>query len=164
MLLRVLAAFGLLALLASVIFSLHHAGHFRAWLAGTADTRPSAIVFDNGSVRDLAAPAAPGASAPATKVTELSPPGAIRKCVRGDRVTYSNLTCPAGFRERPIKAEPVTVVPAVRLPATPPAAALPGQAPGQNNPRSLRDVLDLKPDEQLRQRMIDRAVEAEAKR
>jgi hypothetical protein len=162
--LRLLAALGLLALLASVIFSLHRAGHFRAWLAGTADPKPREIVFDNGSVRDLAAPAAPGASAPATKLTELSPPGVMRKCVRGDRVTYSNLTCPAGFRERPIKAEPVTVVPAVRVPATPPAAAPPGQAPGPNNPRSLRDALDLKPDEQLRQRMIDRAVEAEAKR
>ena len=161
MLLRMLAALGLLALLASVIFSLHRAGHFRAWLAGTADPKPREIVFDNGSVRDLAAPAA---SAPPTKLTELSPPGVMRKCVRGDRVTYSNLTCPAGFRERPIKAEAVTVVPAVRAPATPSAAAPPGQAPGPDNPRSLRDALDLKPDEQLRQRMIDRAVEAEAKR
>ena len=88
----------------------------------------------------------------------------MRKCVRGDQISYSNLTCPAGFRERPIKAEPVTVVPAVRVPATPAAAAPPGQAPGPSNPRSLRDALDLKPDEQLRQRMIDRAVEAEAKR
>ena len=161
MLLRMLAALGLLTLVASMIFSVHRAGHFRAWLGGTGDPKPREIVFDNGSVRDLTAPAA---SAPAAKVNELSPPGVMRKCVRGDQISYSNLTCPAGFRERPIKAEPVTVVPAVRVPATPAAAAPPGQSPGPNNPRSLRDALDLKPDEQLRQRMIDRAVEAEAKR
>ena len=152
MLLRLLAALGVGAILLSAIFSLWRDGFFRSWLTTSPD-KPREIVFDNGSVRDAPAPAASSPS----RTAALSPPGVMRKCVRGDRVTYSNLTCPAGFRERPISQEGVTVVPAVVTATSPKAQS--GTAPHQ----AMREALDLNRDEKLRQRMIDKAVEAEAR-
>jgi hypothetical protein len=153
MLLRVIFGAALLAILGSMLFGFHRAGHFRAWMGGTPPPKP--IVFDNGSVRDtLPAPA----SAPST-VTVLSPPGVLRKCVRGDRVTYSNLTCPEGFRERTVSDDKLTVVPAPATAKPPAKTATAETRPG----RALQGALDVQADEKLRQRMIDRAVDAEAK-
>ncbi len=152
MLLRVLALVGATALLLSIAFSVWRSGVVRSWLTTAPDTPPR-IVFDNGSVRDVPQPAA---SEPA-KAAALSPPGVLRKCVRGDRVSYSNLTCPPGFRERPVSQEGVTVLPAQR----PAASPLPGPSPAPHE--KMRDALDLQRDEKLRQRMIDRAIDAEAK-
>ncbi len=152
MLLRLIAALAFVAVLLSVGFSLWRGGSFRAWLTTTPD-KPPEIVFDNGSVRDVPAPAASAVQ----RTAALSPPGVMRKCVRGDRVTYSNLTCPAGFRERPVSQEGVTVVPGVKTSSS--ATSQPSAAPHEK----MREALDLKRDEKLRQRMIDKAVEAEAK-
>ncbi len=158
MLLRLLAAFALAAVLLSAGYSLWRSGAIGDWLAPPA--APPAIAFDNGSARPAPPPPASGAQ----RVAALSPPGALRKCVRGDRVSYSNLTCPPGFVERPVAQDGVTVVPAYRpagqaaaVPADQPAA--PATAPHQK----LRAALDLQRDEQLRQRMIDKAVAAEAR-
>jgi hypothetical protein len=152
MLLRLLAIAALAAVTLSVAFSMWRGGTFRDWLRTTPD-KPPEIVFDNGSVRDLPLPPA---SAPSKGIT-LSPPGALRKCVRGEQVTYSNLTCPPGFREREIAKDRVTVIPGVRTPQSTAvqSAAKPHEA--------MKDALDLKRDEKLRQRMIDKAVEAEAR-
>jgi hypothetical protein len=152
MLLRWLAMVGLAALVLSVAFSVWRSGIVRAWLT-TAPDSPPQIVFDNGSVRDAPMPAA---SEP-TKTAALSPPGVLRKCVRGDRVTYSNLTCPPGFRERPVSQEGVTVLPAPR----PVAGSVPGSPATPHE--KMRSALDMQRDEKLRQRMIDKAVDAEAK-
>jgi len=151
MLLRAMGVIALAIVLASYIFSLHRDGVIRAWL--TTPDAPKAIVFDNGSVRDAAGPAA---SEP-TQTTVLSPPGALRKCVRGDRVTYSNLTCPPGFKEREVASDKVTVIQTDGL--KPPDRKL----AGESAQKTLHNALDLKTDDQLRQKMIDRAVAAEAK-
>lgn len=152
MLLRRLAIAALAAVIMSIAFSMWRGGAVRDWLRTTPD-RPPEIVFDNGSVRDTPSPPA---SSPSRAVA-LSPPGALRKCVRGDQVTYSNLTCPPGFREKEIAKDRVTVVPGVRTPPSPPLQ------PAAKPHESMREVLDLKRDEKLRQRMIDKAVEAEAR-
>jgi hypothetical protein len=152
MLLRLLAAIGIRAILLSVAFSMWRGGVFRSWLTTTPD-KPPEIVFDNGSVRDIPGPAASSPS----RTAALSPPGVMRKCVRGDRVTYSNLTCPPGFREKPVSRDGVTVLPADGNPSA--TRAQQGAAPHE----AMREALDLKRDEKLRQRMIDRAVEAEAR-
>ena len=151
MLLRFIALAAAAALVLSIGFSLWRAGVFADWLRTRPDAPPP-IVFDNGSVREL--PQA--ASGPAT-VAALSPPGVLRKCVRGDRVTYSNLTCPPGFRERTVAQDKVNVVPAV-LPTAGKA-----RPDGQKPHEQMRDALDLKRDDKLRQRMVDKAVEAEAR-
>ena len=77
----------------------------------------------------------------------------MRKCVRGDRVTYSNLTCPPGFRERTVSQDRVTVVPGVKAP--PPTTVAKGATPHEQ----MREALDLQQDDKLRQRIIDRAVD-----
>ncbi len=78
----------------------------------------------------------------------------MRKCVRGDRVTYSNLTCPPGFRERTVSEDRVTVVPAIKATTSTPAPS--GTSPHEK----MREALDIQPDDKLRQRMIDRAVDS----
>lgn len=155
MLLRVIGGFALLALLASIAVSLQRSDFLRSWLGSTPDTAKP-IVFDNGSVRDLPANRA---SEPVT-LAALAPPGALRKCVRGDRVMYSNLTCPAGFSERTVASNNLTVLPAA--PAAKAERAEDGAKPGGRQ-AVLQEALDLKRDDKLRQRMIDRAVAAEAK-
>lgn len=141
--------FAALALLgAGALFKLYQGGDLRAWLQGPP--APKAFVFDNGSVRDTVVPA----SAPVGKAVVLSPPGALRKCVRGDRVSYSNLTCPEGFREKPVATEGLSVLPAAPTPArTAPA----------DRASALREGQEPRPDDKLRQKMIDRAVEAEGR-
>jgi hypothetical protein len=148
MLLRTMAILALLTVVASMVFSMWRSGVIRSWMTTTPD-KPRAIVFDNGSIRDVPGPAA----SESRKGAALSPPGVLRKCLRGDQVTYSNLTCPPGFRERPVSTDGVTVVPAFRPPE---ASARP--ASGSAHQR-LQESLDLKRDDKLRQRMIDQAVE-----
>lgn len=153
MLLRAIGLLALLATMGSYVFSLHRSGSFQSWLDSTQGTSKS-IVFDNGSVRDRFD--APAASQP-NEIAVLSPPGALRKCVRGDRVAYSNLACPAGFREHAVSAEPVPVVPAMKLPQS----ATAGNAGGKH--QKPQEALDLKRDDQIRQRMIQSAIDAEAR-
>ena len=153
MLLRAIGVLALLVLIGSYVFKLHRSGALQSWL-NPAQSASKPIVFDNGSVRDQLY--SPAASQP-KQTAALSPPGALRKCVRGDRVTYSNLTCPAGFREQAVSAEPVSVVPALKLPKAENTATAGGKH------KALQEALDLKRDEQLRQRMIQSAIDAEAR-
>lgn len=152
MLLRAIAITALVAVLAGFAIHLQRGGAWRTWLGGAEGT-PKPFVFDNGTIRDNPAPA----SAP-KQATLQSPPGVLRKCVRGDTVTYSNLDCPIGTRERPIKADTVTVLPAIEAPL----ATLPNKPAGKTH-AALQNALDLKRDEELRRRMIDRAIGDEAK-
>ena len=82
------------------------------------------------------------------------PRGALRKCVRGQQVSYTNVACPAGSREEAVADAPVNV-----LPATPVARVAPPQAPGSSAPSSLHQALDLTRDDKLRDRIMERAIE-----
>lgn len=121
------------------------------WAPPPAPAQP--IQFDNGTVRDMggASDAAPSAAAAQPQFA----PGAMRKCYKGQQVTYTNVVCPAGFKEAPVAGPPVNVVPglaAARKPADAPPAAGRGRA-------SLHDTLDLSQDDRLRERMMERAID-----
>ncbi len=141
-------AITVLALIA-VAASWRHRAAIDDWLAPTT-ARPKAIVFDNGTVRE-AAPAATRALASAMRS------GSLRKCMRGQQTTYTNSDCPPGFHEKTVAADRVTVLEAQPTAAT--AAATPGSA-GTGAQRRLHDALVLRADKQLRQRMMERAIES----
>lgn len=86
----------------------------------------AAISFDNGSVRQPAAPPAPGAAA-----VPGPPPGGVRKCRRpGGELVYTDGRCPPGSREQALGGGAVNTVSATESgwrPAKPPAEA-PGPA------------------------------------
>ncbi len=93
----------------SIVINLARGSMVRDLFSPAPEKAPP-IVFDNGSARDVPPPPAPAAaSGPAPKT--YAPPGLMRKCVRGDKVTYSNLDCPPGFKESTVSQEGVTVVP-----------------------------------------------------
>jgi hypothetical protein len=137
-------------------------------LWSTVEPPPKPIQFDNGTVRQYAEP---GSAATGTQAT--APPGAMRKCVRGTQVTYTNFSCPSGFKEREVGGPPVNVL-AGQAPAKPAqsakaaaAADRGGADPSQARSgaqATLHQALDLSADEKLRQKMIDRAVESSQKK
>lgn len=127
-------------LLASMAW--RYRGIANAWMTPEPPLRP--VLFDN----DHASVPPPPGSAAATPAAR--PPGALRKCVRGGETAYTDRSCPPGFRERDVAADRVTV-----LPAAPQAAA--SQAARR---KTLKQALDVADEDRLRERMIDRAVEA----
>lgn len=137
--------------LSIVLLALAIGWHYRAlWLglAGPPPAPPRPVVFDNGSVRDQRP-----ASQPAGPPVVTAAPGQARKCVKRGETTYTNFACPPGFKEAAIASDRVTVVPGTS--GAPPAAAKPqGEAPS-----ALHEALDLKRDEELRRRIMDRAIE-----
>lgn len=159
MTLRLFFWFALAAVAASMAWSQRDAPWLRAWI-GQGDAPPRPIEFDNGSVRDLAPPA----SAPRSAAAKLPlPPGKLRKCWRGDEVAYTDQVCPPGFREREVAAQ-ISVVDsqAPRTPAAAPGAAAPPGSPGSRQ-RTLHEALDLRPDDRLRERVMERAIDAQTK-
>lgn len=139
--LRWVAAGLLLLLLASVGW--RYRGLAQDWLTPERPLRP--VMFDN----DHATPPPPPGSAAAAPATR--PPGALRKCVRGGETTYTDRSCPPGYRERDVQADRVTVLPAAPQPV---AASQAGRR------KTLKQALDVADEDRLRDRMIDRAVEA----
>ncbi len=121
----------------------------RHWIAEfvSPPPPPKPIVFDNGSVRDSAP-----APAPAAEVTKF-PPGTLRKCVRGQQVSYSNISCPPGHKESAVGGTQLTVLPA------PPGAPATRAAASGNGQSRLHEALDLTRDERLRERMIEKAID-----
>lgn len=75
--------------------------------------------------------------------------GELRKCVKGQQVSYANVDCPPGHRELAVTAE-VNVVPAT--PVAKPATAGSG-------PSSLHKALDMTRDDTLRDKAIERAID-----
>ena len=134
--------------------SLYRSGAWSAWLS-TTNQPAKPFVFDNGSVRDNMEES----SVEVKPSTLQSPPGALRKCVRNGAVTYSNLDCPAGAQEQAIRANNVNVLPSLESSKTPPSR---NQEPGRAQ-AALREALDIKQDDQLRQRMMDRAISSGGK-
>lgn len=122
---------------------------------------PKAIQFDNGTVRDLGLPTdAASAAESAIAARPQYAPGAMRKCFKGQQVSYTNVACPPGHKEAPVAGPPVSVVPglAVAKPSMPNDRGTPGGNTGRS---SLHDALDLSRDEQLRQRVMDRAIDGQ---
>lgn len=128
--------------------------------AVTPEPPPAApIVFDNGSTRS----AAPGPSAPpAPRAAAARAAGGMTKCVRGSRTIYGDARCPDGWREVAVGGPPVNVLPATPVPGRAAADGAGPSMPGGSARRTLHDALDLSHDPQLRQRMVDRAVDREA--
>ncbi|MDR7331822.1 hypothetical protein [Roseateles asaccharophilus] len=131
-----------LVLLAGVGLAWQQRAQLRAWL-GTAPPVAAAIP----SFNEL------GTNQPARTVEGRAKLSGLRKCVNGQQVSYTNVECPAGHREQAVTAAPVNVVPAT--PVARPAAA----ASGGGGQAALHRALDVAPDEQLRERLMDRAIE-----
>ena len=93
------------------------------------------------------------AAAPTSASKSKFAPGAMRKCVKGQQVSYTNVECPAGTQEQAVTAAPVNVVQATPVPK--PAQA----AQASSGPAALREALDMKREETLREKAMDRAVE-----
>ena len=141
---RWMQALGIL-LLASLAWKYRHL--FAEWSAPPPPPA-KAIVFDNGTVRQMA-PAASEAVVQAGP--QPLPHGVPRRCVRRQETTYTNVPCPPGFKERPLDTSRVSVVES----GQPVAPARPA---GTEPPRrSLREVMDLNADPPLRDRIMERA-------
>ncbi|MFG6466045.1 hypothetical protein [Roseateles sp. BYS87W] len=76
--------------------------------------------------------------------------GALRKCVRGTEVAYTDADCPAGFAAAQVKAPPVNVVPATPVPKASDAAS---------GPTALHRALDMTRDDTLRDKIMERQIE-----
>lgn len=75
---------------------------------------------------------------------------ALRKCLQGSRVVYTDGPCPAGSREQAVSEGRVSVVPATPVPALPPAAA--ASLP------NARDILGRPDDGTLRDQRMERQI------
>ena len=108
------------------------------------------IQFDNGTVREAPVPASP-ASAASAQVFE-GEPGKLKKCLRGNTVTYTDQNCPPGTKAAAVTGGNVTVVPSEKpKPAARDAAA-------NNSRNTLRDALDLSGNDNIRDKMMERAI------
>jgi hypothetical protein len=87
----------------------------RSWVNTTMPAKAKPIVFDNGTVR--APPVRASGAAAAAAATGL------RKCIRGQSVSYTDQPCPPGSREAEVTRGAVTVVEGP-APAIKPAAGL----------------------------------------
>jgi hypothetical protein len=88
------------------------------WVRGVlgppaAAVKAKPIVFDNGTVRTPPSPA----SGPAAAAISM------RKCLRGQTVSYTDQPCPPGSRETTVNRGSVTVVEGQAPAAKPPAGA-----------------------------------------
>lgn len=114
--------------------------------------RPSGAVqttirFDNGSVRDKlsAATHAPN------DASALNVPGKLKKCAGPQGVIYTDQICPPGSKAAPVNGGNVTVIDGTASKSE--VAKPPGDAP-----KALRDALDLSGNNQLREKMVERAM------
>ncbi|WP_457443287.1 hypothetical protein [Roseateles sp. P5_E4] len=115
----------------------------QAWLGAARASSTSAP-----SLGEPLVAARPAADA-ATSTSARSRPAGLRKCVKGQQVSYTNVECPPGHQELAVTAAPVNVLPAT--PVSKPAESSSG-------PSSLHKALDLTRDDTLRERAIERAV------
>jgi hypothetical protein len=113
------------------------------------DARAPQIQFDNGSAR------LPEPPASSTGVW-FTPPGRMRKCVRGSTVSYTDQLCPPGMREQALAQGTVSVLPGQAGAAPAAAKAPPGADP--QRPRTVRDVLAPPEANPLREQQMDRVI------
>ncbi len=106
------------------------------------------IVFDNGTVRQYM----PSASSDQADL----PAGTLRKCVSKGEVTYTNVPCPKGHKEKPVAGPPVNVVAGQVV-----QAAKQPAVNGAKGTSALHDALDLSSDGQLKERIMERAIKGQ---
>lgn len=143
----------LLAIAASLLLALSAAYSKRQalqdWWSPPAQHQPPALQFDNGSAKS----AGQGSKEGAPSSSSALAPGALRKCVKGQQVSYTNVECPPGHQEKPVAGQAVTVLPA------PPKATASAPAQPRSGAAALRGALDVSTDTGLRDRMMDRAID-----
>lgn len=116
---------------------------------------PKAIQFDNGTVRQYTSPEASSSAAAAATKTSSFQPGAMRKCLKGSEVQYTNIACPPGFKAAAVAGPPVTVVEG--LPAKPASAT-----PEASGRARLQGALGLSADDgSLKERIMQRAIDSQ---
>ncbi len=113
--LRAIALTALALFVAAVGWRYRNAEGLRSWLATPAATKAKPIVFDNGTVHAPPVRASGAATAPAAT--------GLRKCLRGQTVSYTDQPCPPGSREAEVNRGSVTVVDG-QTPAAKPSAGL----------------------------------------
>lgn len=150
----VLKGLGLAGLLVAAVVAWRELPRWMQPRGHTPQPAP-AIQFDNGTVRQRPVPS----SSPGLRSAHQAP-DALRKCVRGASVTYTNVPCPPGHQSQPVRDDRMTVVPgAAGANATSPAAP-PGPPPGAGR-RGVQQALDLSDTalrrEQAQQGAVDRA-------
>ncbi len=148
--LKVISAVVVGAIVASAAWHYRDSALAQSLLGTTPKPQPKPFVFDNGSVRDHA----PASSEPGQPVASSLPQGALRKCAKGGEVIYTNVACPARYKELGVGGN-VNVVASAE--AAKPAKA---EASGASAPSKLHKALGMTPDERLRDRMMERAIEA----
>ncbi|WP_284614466.1 hypothetical protein [Aquabacterium humicola] len=110
----------LVGALAAVVWWLRDTPPLRELAARLRTSAPAQWITQQGAtiereVRPPAANAAPGVAA-----------AALRKCIDGAQVTYTNGDCPAGSRAQAVSGGTITVLPATPVPAPPPGAVASG--------------------------------------
>ncbi|MFG6489322.1 hypothetical protein ACG04R_21745 [Roseateles sp. BYS78W] len=138
-----------LVVLVVVLSALGLAWQQRERLRAAVMPEPVVVIGPGGG--DLAGAPRPAGEA-AARPTSRS--GALRKCVKSQQVAYTNVECPAGFKEQAVTAAPVNVVP-----ATPVARGAEPQTSGSSAPSALHEALGLTRDDKLRDRITERAIE-----
>lgn len=108
------------------------------------------IRFDNGSIRDAAVILGQPPGASNNRVVENTP-GLLKKCVRGREVVYTDQLCPTGATVTAVNGGNVTV-----LDANKPKKE--ERITSQDRRTSLRDALDLSGNENIRDKMMERAI------
>lgn len=125
-----------------------------AWVQGLL--RPAApvkaIQFDNGSVRAPLPYADEDGNAAAQQQAQNNLPGILKKCVRKSKVVYTDQPCPDGFSAERVSGDKVTVMESGAKPPNPTQAA-PADAR-----KTLHDALDLSGNENLKDKMMERAI------
>lgn len=89
-------------------------------------------------------------SAPEGSAPKGQQPGGLRKCVKGQEVSYTNAKCPGGFAEQAVTGGTVTVVPATPVPQASDAAS---------STPALHRALDVKRDDTLHDKIMQRQIE-----
>lgn len=95
---------------------------------------------------------------PAPNQTHL-PLGTTKKCVQDTQVVYTDSICPSGFKSSEISSGSVTILPS----NSSPTSSDNSNANASNNKHqgaksALHEALDLKPDAQLKEKMMDKAM------
>ncbi|MBB4845605.1 hypothetical protein HNP55_004157 [Paucibacter oligotrophus] len=155
MILRRLAWFVAALLLLTAAWSARNSEFVRG-LLGPGEQKAKPFQFDNGTRREFPEPvqAKPG-QPPAL------PQGALRKCQRGGETVYTDVACPRGYTQAGVSGGTLNVVRDQAQAAPKAATAASGAASGPH--ARLQQALDLKPDEQLRQRIMERAIQSEGR-
>lgn len=109
------------------------------------------IKFDNGSVRDAAVANEPQIAPAAASQTVKNVAGQLKKCVTAGKTTYTDQVCPFGAKVAAVNGGSVVVLEAQKPKADHNVAATGGQ-------KTLRDALDISGGEDLKRKMIERAV------